>query len=114
MSKASPDYSSEYSNKSFWEKVKKFAIIAGKEVIQKALILYYCFSDGDTPAWAKGVILAALGYFISPVDAIPDMTPIVGYADDLGALIAASTAVAAHIKKEHIDKAKGKLGDWFD
>jgi uncharacterized membrane protein YkvA (DUF1232 family) len=114
MSDPNQDYSREFSDQSFWDKIKNFAVKAGKEVIEKALTLYYCFMDGDTPAWAKGVILAALGYFIAPIDAIPDMTPFVGYADDLGALILASTSVAAHIKKEHIDKARGKLGEWFN
>jgi hypothetical protein len=58
-------FATAYSDESFWEKVKRFALKAGKEVIEKALILYYSFSDKDTPVWAKGVLLAALGYFIS-------------------------------------------------
>ncbi|MDP3150371.1 MAG: YkvA family protein [Ignavibacteria bacterium] len=107
------DFSNDFSEESFWKKIKKFAVKAGKEVIEKALVLYYCFIDGDTPVWAKGVILCALGYFISPADAIPDITPLVGFADDLGALIGATAAVAAHIKREHVDKAKGKLKEWF-
>ena len=52
-------------------------IKAGKEVIEKALILYYCLQDDDTPAWAKTTIIGALGYFISPIDAIPDLVPVV-------------------------------------
>jgi len=107
------DYSKDYSEQSFWDKLKKYALAAGKEVISKALVLYYVFNDKDTPAWAKAIILASLGYFISPLDAIPDMTPIVGYADDLGALIAALTAVAANIKKQHSDRAHDKLHEWF-
>jgi len=107
------NYSDGYSEESFWEKIKKYAIKAGKEVIEKALVLDYCFLDGDTPAWAKGVILAALGYFISLVDAIPDVAPIVGYADDLGALIGATAAVAVHMKREYIDKVKGELGELY-
>jgi uncharacterized membrane protein YkvA (DUF1232 family) len=27
--------------------------------------------------------MGALGYFISPIDAIPDLTPLLGYTDDL-------------------------------
>ena len=62
--------------------------------------------DADTPVWAKGIIIGALGYFISPVDAIPDIVPVVGYTDDLGALAIALAAIAAHIKDEHVAKAK--------
>lgn len=106
-------YSEEYSESSFWNKVKKYSQKAGREVIEKALILYYCFKDPETPSWAKSVILATLGYFILPADSIPDLTPLVGYGDDLGALAAAIGIVGLHIKKEHRDKAKSKLKEWF-
>ena len=107
------EYNKEYSDESFWGKVKEFAIKAGKEVIGKALILYYCLQDSDTPLWAKTAIIGALGYFISPIDAIPDITPIVGFADDLGVLAAASATVVLYIKEEHKENAKGKLKVWF-
>ena len=97
---------------SFWDKVRRAAIDAGKEVIEKALRLFYAFQDSDTPAWAKTVIAGALLYFINIADAVPDFVP-GGYIDDLGALAAALTVVAAHIKQEHIDKAHTKLKEWF-
>lgn len=108
------EYNKSYSEDSFWEKVKNFAIKAGKEVIDTALTLYYCLLDGDTPMWAKSVIIGALGYFINPIDAIPDITPIVGFTDDLGVLAAALASVAMHIKEEHKQNAKNKLTEWFD
>lgn len=107
------DYSAEYSDKSFWEKVKGFAVSAGKQVIEKALVLYYCLQDPDTPAWARAVIIGALGYFIVPLDAVPDPTPIIGFVDDLGALAAALAIVAVHIKPEHWEKARNKVKEWF-
>lgn len=108
------DYSKSYSEDSFWEKIKKYAKQAGKEVIEKALILYYVGIDPKTPKWAKTVIIAALGYFIMPIDAIPDMTPIVGFADDVGALVAAAAAVGACITETHITQAKEKMKEWFE
>ncbi|MFQ5477895.1 MAG: YkvA family protein [Candidatus Binatia bacterium] len=107
------EYGIEYSDDSFWQKVKRFALAAGKEVVERALILYYCLQDADTPKWAKGVVVGALGYFIVPLDAIPDFTPVAGYSDDLGALAAALAMVAAHIKPEHRAKAAAKLETWF-
>ena len=108
-----PDFSKSFSDKSFWNKMKRFARGAGKEVISKALLLYYCYSDPATPAWVKGIIIGALGYFVTPFDAIPDAIPVVGFADDLGALAASAAAVGAHIKKSHSEAAKKKLGEWF-
>lgn len=36
----------------------------------------------------KAIVVAGLIYFISPVDAIPDITPLIGYLDDLGVITA--------------------------
>ena len=106
-------FGTEYSDKSFWDKLKAYALIAGREVIEKALILYYTARNPATPAWAKATIYAALGYFISLIDAIPDMTPIIGYADDLGVLVAALATVAASITPEIRAQAAQKLQEWF-
>ena len=51
---------SEYSDSGFWDKVKKFARTAGKEVIEKALWLYYAAQRPETPKWAKTAIYGAL------------------------------------------------------
>lgn len=107
------EFSKEYSEENFWNKVKKFALKAGKEVIVRALTLYFCLQDKDTPLWAKGVIVSALGYFICPLDAIPDITPVVGYSDDLGVLAAAFATVAVYIKEEHKKRAEETWKNWF-
>lgn len=106
-------YEEAYSEDDFWSKVKKYAKVAGESVLEPALKMYYAAMDSDTPLWAKGIIFAALGYFISPIDAIPDITPVIGYTDDLGVLVAALAAVASHIKEEHTAKAKETLKQWF-
>lgn len=103
----------QYTDESFWEKVKKFALQAGKEVIEKALWLYYAAQQPGTPVWAKTIIYGALAYFISPIDAIPDITPIVGYTDDLGAIAAAIGMVSMHIDDNVRTNAKNKLEEWF-
>ena len=107
------NYQEEYSEDSFWDKVKNYAKSAGEIVLENALKLYYCAKDPDTPAWAKTVVLGALGYFISPIDAIPDVVPAVGFSDDLGVLIAAVATVATNIKDEHVKQAKETLKKWF-
>ena len=107
------DLSKNFSEDSYWNKLAKFAKAAGREVVEKSLWLFYALKDSDTPAWAKGIITAALGYFILPADAVPDIAPFVGYADDLGALGLALATVAAHIKEEHRNKARELLQKWF-
>lgn len=103
-----------YSEHSFWSKIKDYAQKAGKEVIEKALWLYYGAQDPNTPSWAKTVMIGALGYFILPLDAIPDLAPMIGYTDDLGVLAAAIATVAMHISDDTKTKARLKLSQWFD
>lgn len=114
MSDVSGKYSSNYSDSNFWDKIIKYAKAAGYEVIEKALWLYYAMLASGTPAWAKTTIIAALGYFIFPLDAIPDFIPVIGYADDLGVLAAAVSAVALYIDDDVKAKASKKLKDWFN
>lgn len=105
--------SKEFSDDGFWNKVIKYAKTAGQEVIEKALWLYYAAQNPQTPTWAKTTIYGALGYFILPIDAIPDMLPGVGYTDDLGVIAAAITAVSMYITDEVKQQAAQKLRDWF-
>lgn len=106
-------YRGQYSESSFWSKVKSAALAAGREVIEKALWLFYAIIDGDTPTKAKLIIAGALGYFISPIDIIPDFIPIIGYTDDIAVLAAAIFTVASHIKDAHKEMAANRLKEWF-
>lgn len=107
------EFSENYSEKSLFDKIKNFAQKAGIKLIYAVLLLYYTLQKDDVPVWAKGVIISALGYFILPVDLIPDFTPIVGTADDLAFLISALIAVSCYIDDEIKTRARNKLKDWF-
>lgn len=107
------EFSKAYSDSGFWAKLKRYARAAGREVVGKALLLYYALQEDDAPAWAKATIIGALGYFITLVDAIPDITPAVGYTDDLGVLVLALAAVSAYINDNVREKARRKLAEWF-
>ena len=108
------NFEKDYSEDGFWDKCKKYAVTAGKEAMELALKMYYSARDPDTPTWAKSSIYASLGYFIAPVDAIPDLTPVMGFIDDYGVLTLAVGTVAAHIKQAHVEKAQQKIQDWFE
>lgn len=104
----------DFDEGSFWHKVKNFAAAAGREVIEKALWLYYAAQAPETPVWAKTAIYAALAYFVLPLDAIPDFVPVAGYTDDLGTLAAAVGTVSLYITADVKNQAQQKLADWFD
>ena len=102
-----------FSEQGFWDKLTRYARKAGREVVEKALLLYYAAQNEDAPVWAKTTIAAALGYFIMPLDAIADLTPAVGYSDDLGVLALALTVVAAFINDDVRGKTAEKMQQWF-
>ena len=100
------EFEKSYSEDSLWEKIKVHAKSIGSGLIYKALLLFYAARADGTPTWAKTTIYGALGYLISPIDAIPDLTPVLGYSDDLGVLVAALAAVALYVNKAVHEKAQ--------
>lgn len=103
----------QYSEKSFWEKIKNFSKSAGIKVVYAALLLYYVLEDKNVEIKTKLSITAALGYFIIPTDAIFDFTPLIGYSDDLGVLLFALSQISSNITPDVKGKARKKLEDWF-
>ncbi len=106
-------YSKYYSEKSLWEKIKKFSKAAGAKVIYAVLLLYYIMQDKKVSIKTKLSITAALGYFIFPLDAVFDLTPLIGYSDDLGVLLFTISQVSSNITYETEQKAKEKIKEWF-
>lgn len=106
-------YRKHFTEKSLWQKTGDFAQAAGQQVIYAVLLLYYMFNDPAVSIRKKVTIGAALGYFIFPADAIPDITPLIGYSDDLGVLLFALTQIYSTITPEIKDKARRKMKDWF-
>lgn len=101
-----------YSEESFWKKVKKYGKRAGVSVVYAALLLFYTLRKPTTPKWAKTIIISALGYFILPIDLIPDLIP-GGYTDDLSGLIGALVTVAIFIDEDSKTQAREKIKVWF-
>ena len=105
--------SKHFSDDKFWGKLKKFAKKAGASVVYAVLLLYYTLQKPEVPMKTKSIIIGALGYFILPLDLIPDVFVGLGYTDDLGALGIALFQVAMYIDEDIKNQAKEKLKDWF-
>jgi len=121
------DYSEHYSEEGLWSKLKKRAIKAGRECVEKVLQLYFALQSPETPEWAKDVIISAvkkgkmkppetptqakiviisaLGYFILPIDVIIDFLP-GGYVDDYVLLLSAIATVNRYITDDMKNRAK--------
>lgn len=72
---------------------------------------YFCALDPRVPARVRGTLLAALAYFVVPLDAVPDFIVGLGFGDDVSVLAAAIALVAAHITDEHREAARAALAD---
>jgi uncharacterized membrane protein YkvA (DUF1232 family) len=91
----------------FWRTARR----AARHVpfMEDVVAAYYCALDKETPLRVKGILFAALGYFILPADTIPDVIFGLGFTDDIAVLTAALAAVRAHLKPAHLAAAKEAL-----
>ena len=106
-------YQENYSDSGLQRKMKSAARWAGAKVMYAVLLLYYVLQSPTISKADKGKIYGALGYFILPTDLVVDFLPVVGYSDDLAALMIALHAVATNITPEVKAQAKAKLSKWF-
>jgi uncharacterized membrane protein YkvA (DUF1232 family) len=87
--------------------MRKFA--ARLPFAEDLLAAYYCAFDRDTPLQVKVALIGALAYFVLPFDAVPDMLPMLGFADDAAVLATALRLVASHLTPAHREAAKRTL-----
>ena len=106
-------YRSHYSDASFWDKLKRYSKVAGMKVVYPALLLQYMMKSDDVPLKAKLILSAALGYFILPIDFIPDVAPLLGFTDDLGVLVLILRQMAVYVTPEIKAQAREHLRKWF-
>lgn len=99
-------YEGSYTAGGFKDKLAKYGKILGAELVYKAVQLWYVLQKPDVPASTKAVIMGALGYLIAPLDFLPDMTPVLGYSDDVVAITFALLKVQGYIDDD--EKAKSQ------
>ena len=91
----------------FWKKLLK---MAGRiPFAEDAAAAYFCAIDPATPSRVKGILFAALAYFVVPTDAIPDFVAGLGFTDDAAVLAMAISLVSTQIKPEHRRRARAAL-----
>jgi uncharacterized membrane protein YkvA (DUF1232 family) len=91
----------------FWPKMRRVA--ARIPFASDALSIWWCARDPATPAAAKGMMFAALAYFVLPTDAIPDILAGIGFTDDAAVFAALLAVVGKNIKPHHRDAARAWL-----
>lgn len=93
----------------FWGVLRKYA--RHIPFVRDAMAAYYCAFDPTTPRRVKGILLAALAYFVMPLDAVPDVFAVIGFTDDLAVLTAAIAMVRGQLREDHYAAADRALAD---
>jgi uncharacterized membrane protein YkvA (DUF1232 family) len=105
-------YRRYFSRPKFWAQIARLARTAGTQTLYRALLLYYAYERKETPKWAKRTVLGALGYLLMPLDAVPDLTPILGYTDDFAVLGLGLATIAAYVNRDVRAQARDTLEKW--
>ncbi len=106
-------YEKHYDEMKFGSKLPKVARKAGSKLVYAVLLLYYVLQSPSVSKADKTKIYGALGYFLLPLDILPDFIPLAGYTDDLTAVIWAVHVVWKNITPEIKAKAAAKTRQWF-
>lgn len=90
-----------------WRKLRRFA---GRIPFAVDLVAaYYCARDPATPFRARAILIAAVAYFVLPIDAVPDALTVIGFTDDAAVLAAAIAVAGTHITPRHREAARRAL-----
>jgi uncharacterized membrane protein YkvA (DUF1232 family) len=93
----------------FWPTARK--ALRSIPFIEEVVAAYYAMLDPKTPARARLTLIAALAYFVAPLDFVPDFLLGFGFLDDASVLMAALAAVRSSIRDEHRHAARRALAD---
>ena len=96
-----------------WKKIARYGRQAGQKTVYSVLLMFYAYRRKETPHWARSIIIGALGYFLTPIDSVPDLTPILGYTDDIGVLSFGLVTIASYINDEVRINARKRLKSFF-
>lgn len=106
-------YQDHYDENKLLRKVLKVARKAGEKLVYTVLLLFYVLKSPSVTKGDKTTIIGALGYFILPIDLIPDFIPFAGFTDDLSAIMLALHAVWKNITPEIKAMAAAKAREIF-
>ena len=92
-----------------WEPLKRWA----RQLENEGMTLWFCCRHPDMPWLPKIFALLVVGYFLSPIDLIPDFIPVLGYLDDL-LLVPIGIYLTLKLVPPHvIQKSRAQAHDWI-
>lgn len=103
----------EFNAESFFDKIQSAAKSVKRSVLYPAFLLHAVLRKKATPFMDKAVIVGAIAYLILPTDVVPDFILILGYTDDIAALLSAVSKVSSNVTPEIEKEAKDDYEEYF-
>lgn len=105
-------YGTYYSDNRLWKKIERVAKKVGVTVLLPVFTLYYMLQDDKVSLQHKAYIVGALGYFILPIDLIPDgILPVIGFTDDIAVMTLVLKLVKDSITPEIKARANQRVAE---
>lgn len=106
-------FKEKYNESDLMAKIASVAKEAGKAIVYNTLLLYYTLMSEEVPVSKKLIVMAALGYFIAPLDFIPDFL-VSGFLDDGSVLMFAINQIMPYVTDDVKEETRLKSAEWFD
>lgn len=91
----------------FWPKLRK---LAGRIPFAEDLAAaYFCVIDPSTPGRVRGVLLAALAWFVLPAAVMPEFVAVLGFTNEIAVTAIAVRMIRKHLKEQHYVRARAAL-----
>ena len=105
-------YGTYYSDNRLWKRIERVAKRVGATVLLRVFTLYYMLQDDKVSLQHKAYIVGALGYFILPIDLIPDgILPVIGFTDDIAVMTLVLKLVKDSITPEIKARANQRVAE---
>ena len=92
----------------FWPRLLK--LVGRIPFAEDLAAAYFCVVDPATPGRVRGILLAALAWFVLPASVMPEFLIIAGFTDELAVTALVVRMIRKHLKERHYERARAVLG----
>jgi len=92
-----------------WQRIKSWA----RTLKSDGMTLWFCCRHPQMPWLPKIFALLVVGYFLSPIDLIPDFIPVLGYLDELILLPVCIYLILRMVPPAVLTEARAQATQWI-
>lgn len=108
----STDWKSKFAQ--LWDKIKTYALRAGRVATKPILTFYYVMSQSETTTLEKALIYGAIAYIVIPSDLLPRrVLGWLGILDDAAVIAYVYNKVSNKVTAAIRNQVDSQLDEWF-